>query len=73
MIYDSKYDLKLSQLCKICSDYCRKGDERRKRGGFKDEWYQNGHLIKTKTDHVSTPTKIVCSVYGDLQRSPTKY
>lgn len=39
MIYDWKYNLKLSQLCKICSDYCRKGDERRKRGGFKDEWY----------------------------------
>ena len=26
--------------------YCRKKNERRKRGEFKEEWYWNGHLIR---------------------------
>ena len=33
------------KVCKICNDYRRKENERRKRSEFKEEWYWNGHLI----------------------------
>ena len=36
-IYGSKYNPKLSKACKICNDYRRKENERRKRGEFKEE------------------------------------
>ena len=36
-IYGSKYNPKLSRVCKICNDYRRKENERCKRGGFKEE------------------------------------
>lgn len=30
-------------------------DERRQRGEFKEECYWSGHLVRSRTDHVSTP------------------
>ena len=35
--YGSKFDLNLSNTCKVCTDYRRKEDERRKRGDFKEK------------------------------------
>ena len=40
VIYGSKYNPKLSKVCKICNDYHRFESE------FKEEWYWNGHLIR---------------------------
>ena len=66
-IYDIwlKINQKLCKTCKICIDYRRKEDERRKKGELKDEWNWNGHLLRRKTDHVSIPAEIVCSIYED--------
>ena len=44
--YGSKYNLKLSKVCRVCNDYRRLENERRKRGEFTEEWYWNGHLIR---------------------------
>ena len=44
VIYGSKYNPDLSKVCKICNDYRRFVNERRKRGECKEEWYWNGHL-----------------------------
>ena len=65
VIYDSKFNPKLSKICKICNDCRRKENERLKRGEFKEEWYWNGHLLRRKTDHVSTPAKTACSADED--------
>ena len=46
VIYGSKYNPKLSTVCKICNNCCRLENERRKRGEFKEEWYWNRHLIR---------------------------
>ena len=46
VVYGSKYNPKLSKLCKICNDYRRFENERYKRGEFKEEWYWNGQLIR---------------------------
>ena len=46
VIYDSKYNPKLSKVCKRCKYYHRYENERRKRGEFKKEWYWNGDLIR---------------------------
>ena len=43
-IYGSKYNPKLSKVCKICNNYRRKANETRKRGKYKEERYWNGHL-----------------------------
>ena len=64
-IYGSKYNPKLSKICKICNDYRRKEKERRKRGKFKEKWYWNGNSVRRKTDHVSTPAKAVGSIDDD--------
>ena len=39
VIYCSKYNPKLSKVCRICNGYRRFENERRKRGEFKEEWY----------------------------------
>ena len=44
VMYDSKYNPKLSKECKICNDYRRFENKRRRRGEFKEDWY--GHLIR---------------------------
>ena len=62
VIYGSKYNSKSCKVCKIFNDYRRgEKDEKHKRGEFKDEWCQNGHLIRRKTDHVFSPAEIVCT------------
>ena len=37
VIYGSKYNPKLSKVCRVCNGYRRFEDERRKRGEFKEE------------------------------------
>ena len=66
-IYGSKCNPKLSKpkVCKIHNDYRRKEDERRQRDEFKEECYWNGHLIRRRTDHVSTPAKTACNTCED--------
>ena len=56
----------MSKTCKICIDYLRKEDERRKWGEFKDKWHWNKHSISRKTDHVFTLAEIICSIYEDF-------
>ena len=46
VIYGSKYNPKLSKVCRVCNGYRRFENERRKRGEYKEEWYWNGHLIR---------------------------
>ena len=46
VIYGSKYNPKLSKVCKVCNGYRRFENERRNRGEYKEEWYWNRHLIR---------------------------
>ena len=39
VIYGSKYNLKLTKVCKRCNGYRRFQNERRKEGEYKEEWY----------------------------------
>ena len=48
VIYGSKYNPKLSKVCKRCNDYRKFENERRKIGEFKEKWYWNGRLIRRK-------------------------
>ena len=43
VIYGSKYNPKLSKVCRVCNGYRRFENEKHKRGEFKEEWYWNGH------------------------------
>ena len=62
MICGSKYNPKLSKVCKICNNSLRKGVGRVE---FKNEWYKNWHLMIKRTDHVSTLAETVCSTCED--------
>ena len=46
VIYGSKYNPKLSKVCRVCNGHRRFENERCKRGEFKEGWYWNGHLIR---------------------------
>ena len=46
VVYGSKYNPKLSKVCKIYNCYRRFENELWKRGEFKEEWYWNRHLIR---------------------------
>ena len=45
VIYGSKYNPKLSKVCRICNGYHRFENERRKRGEYKEEYTGMGILI----------------------------